>query len=122
MTDEPSPPRTSPDGLWRWLLGGLAGGAARPRPADRRVRDRLPPRRAPHDRRQRTTPRAPARDNDHVQAGNAATGPGHPGPRRPRQGPLRERRLLRLPLAERRSRSRAEHERRRTRQQRIGAS
>src|SRR6476469_2751672 len=28
MTDEPSPAGQGPDGLWRWLLGGLAGGAA----------------------------------------------------------------------------------------------
>ena len=28
MTDEPSPAAQGPDGLWRWLLGGLAGGAA----------------------------------------------------------------------------------------------
>ena len=28
MTDEPSAASHSPDGLWRWLLGGLAGGAA----------------------------------------------------------------------------------------------
>jgi len=27
MTDEHSPAAHSPDGLWRWLLGGLAGGA-----------------------------------------------------------------------------------------------
>jgi mono/diheme cytochrome c family protein len=28
MTDEPSPAAQGPDGLWRWLIGGLAGGAA----------------------------------------------------------------------------------------------
>ena len=28
MTDEPSAASHGPDGLWRWLLGGLAGGAA----------------------------------------------------------------------------------------------
>jgi len=28
MTDGPSPAAQGPDGLWRWLLGGLAGGAA----------------------------------------------------------------------------------------------
>lgn len=28
MTDEPSPASHGPDGLWRWLVGGLAGGAA----------------------------------------------------------------------------------------------
>ena len=28
MTDEPSPGGQGQDGLWRWLLGGLAGGAA----------------------------------------------------------------------------------------------
>jgi cytochrome c oxidase subunit II len=28
MSDEPSAAPHGPDGLWRWLLGGLAGGAA----------------------------------------------------------------------------------------------
>ena len=28
MTEKPAVPDGTPDGLWRWLLGGLAGGAA----------------------------------------------------------------------------------------------